>query len=261
MKAMASLSSLPSQKDKVYLVTGGNTGIGYATCLVLVSKGARVYLGARSEEKATEAIGKIREKHPDADVHFLSIDHTALDTVVAAAKTFASKENQLHGLILNAGVAATSYECTKNGFEINMQVNYIAHWLLTYHLLPVLLSTARSSVPGSVRIVCVSSDAHRQFGTKEILYDGEEVKKAGNFGRYSLSKLANVLHAKTLNDEYGPHSPNAKDGKEEIRTASLHPGVYNTQMNLILKETLAWPLQWLYSLVIFLGILKPADDR
>jgi len=253
-------SSLPSLKDKVFLVNGGNTGIGYITCLHLAGKGARVYLGARSEEKATEAIAKIKEKYPDADLYFLPIDHNSLDTVVAAAKTFTTKESQLHGLILNAGVAGMPYEITKDGFEIQMQVNYIAHWLLAHHLMPVLLSTARNAVPGSVRIVCVASEANNLFGTKKILYGVDEVKNAGNFGRYGLSKLANVLHAKTLNDEYGPESQNAKDGKGEIWTASLHPGFIDTQINLRTKQTAHWSLKWIHSLLLLLGILKPAGD-
>jgi NAD(P)-dependent dehydrogenase (short-subunit alcohol dehydrogenase family) len=257
---MFRLSSLPPLNEKVFLVTGGNTGIGYITCLQLAGKGARVYLGARSEEKATEAIINIKEKYPDADLHFLSIDHKSLKTVVAAAKTFVSKESQLHGLILNAGVSNLPYEITMDGFEIQMQVNYLAHWLLAYHLTPILLSTARQAVPGSVRVVCVASDANNRFGTKKILYGVDEVKNAGNYKRYGLSKLANVLHAKNLNDAYGPESQNAKDGKGEIWTASLHPGLYNTQMNLNTRDTTHWLLRWIYSLVLLLGIMKPVGE-
>lgn len=254
---MFQISSLLSLKGKVFLVTGGNTGIGYLTCLHLAGSGARVYLGARSEEKATEAISKIKGTYPTADLHFLPIDHNSLKTVVAAAKTFASKESQLHGLILNAGVAGLPYEVTGDGFEIHMQINYIAHWLLAHHLMPVLLSTARNEVPGSVRIVCVASNANNLFGTKKILYEVNEVKNAGNYNRYGLSKLANVLHAKNLNDEYGPESKNAKDGKGEIWSASLHPGFIDTQIN---RKVLHWSQKWVANLLVLLGIMKPLGD-
>ena len=102
-------------------------------------------------------------------------------------------------------------------FEIHMQINYITHWLLAHHLIPVLLSTARNEVPGSVRIVCVASIASDLFGTKKILYEVDEIKNKGNYNRYGLSKLANVLHAKNLNDQYGPKAsiPTMGRGRSE----------------------------------------------
>lgn len=85
-------SSLPSLRGKTFLVTGGNTGIGYATCLNLVAHDARVYMGARSEEKASAAISEIKQTYPEADLHILLLDHTSLKSVVSAAKAFQSKE-------------------------------------------------------------------------------------------------------------------------------------------------------------------------
>ena len=120
-------SSLPSLQGKTFLVTGGNTGIGYVTCLNLAAHEANVYLGARSTEKAQSAIDKIKELHPDARVQPLILDHNSLATVVAAAKKFSSRETQLNGLILNAGIMAVPYELTKDGNESQFQVNYLAH--------------------------------------------------------------------------------------------------------------------------------------
>ncbi|KAG0651507.1 putative oxidoreductase [Hyphodiscus hymeniophilus] len=214
-------SSLPSLNGKTFLVTGGNTGIGYETCLNLAAHGARVFMGARSSQKATAAIAKITETYPQADVRVLLLNHVSLDSVMAAAKTFKSKEARLHGLILNAGIMAVPYEVTKDGFESQMQTNYLAHWLLTRELLPVLLATARSDGPGSARVVCVSSEGHRTFGVKKMIFSDAEVAGFGNFGRYGLSKLANVLQAKTLNDQYGPSSISSKGGNGEIWTGFL----------------------------------------
>jgi NAD(P)-dependent dehydrogenase (short-subunit alcohol dehydrogenase family) len=255
-------SDLPSLKGKTFIVTGGNTGIGYSSCLNLIAHGARVYMGARSSEKANTAITKIKETHPDADIHVLLLDHTSLKTVVEAAKTFSSEENQLNGLILNAGIMAVPYKLTQDGFEIQMQVNYLAHWLLTYHLLPILLSTAKRSGPGSVRVICVSSEGHQKFsfGTTKILYTLEEIEKFGNFGRYGLSKLANVIHSKVLNDRYGPNSQNARDGKGEIWTASLHPGFIDSQMNQKTKENSSWKLSWIHPVLQWFGIMRPCEE-
>jgi NAD(P)-dependent dehydrogenase (short-subunit alcohol dehydrogenase family) len=256
-------SSLPSLVGKIFIVTGGNTGIGYATCLNVVAKGGRVYMGARSSSKADAAIAKIKETHPDADLHVLITDNASLNTVVKAAKHFISQESQLHGLILNAGIMAVPYAVTSDGFESQMQVNYLAHWLLTCYLLPTLQSTARKEGPGSVRIVSVSSEGHQKspFGVTKILYDTIEIEKFGNFGNYGLSKLANVLHAKSLHSQYGPRSENAKQGKGEIWTGSLHPGFIDSQLNEVNRDNTSWKLSWIHPVLRFFRIIRPWDEE
>jgi NAD(P)-dependent dehydrogenase (short-subunit alcohol dehydrogenase family) len=254
-------SSLPSLNGKVFIVTGGNTGIGYTTCLNLAKKGARVYMGARSAQKASDSIAKIKETHPTADVEPLLMDHTSLASVIKATNTFKSKESQLDGLILNAGIMAVPYEVTQDGFESQMQTNYLAHWLLTYQLTSVLLSTARKDGPGSARVVCVSSEGHyRPINIKGILYDPTEVKNVSDFRRYALSKLANVLHAKSLNAQYGPGSPSAKSGQGELWSASLHPGFIDTQMNVKNKEMASWKFKWIHPALQIFGIMRPWEE-
>jgi len=256
------ISSLPSLKGKTFLVTGGNTGIGYSTCLNLVAKHARVYMSARSSKKASDAIAEIKQLHPEADIHVLIMDHMSLNSVVDGAKMFMTKESKLHGLILNAGIMATPYEITKDGYEGQMQVNYLAHWLLTYHLLPTLLSTAKTDGPGSVRIVSVSSEGHqiRPFGVLNILYDDTEIENNGNFGRYGQSKLANVIYAKSLNTAYGPGSKSASNGHGEIWTASLHPGFIDTQLNEGNRDRAPWYLAWIHRVLRLFGIVRPWDE-
>jgi NAD(P)-dependent dehydrogenase (short-subunit alcohol dehydrogenase family) len=253
-------SSLPSLKGKIFIVTGGNTGIGYETCFNLAAHEARVYMGARSFTKATTAMANLREIYPNADVQVLLMDNNSLESVVKAAETFKSKETRLHSLILNAGIMAVPYELTQDGFESQMQVNYFAHWLLTHHLLSVLLSTARSDGPGSVRIISVSSEGHRSFGVKKMLYSDQDVANFGKFGRYGLSKLANVLYAKTLNDQFGPPSASVKESKGEIWTASLHPGFIDTQLNVKNKEMASWALKWIHPALLLLGIIRPSEE-
>lgn len=259
---MFSIASLPSLSDRIFIVSGGNTGIGYTTCLNLAAKGARVYMGARSAEKASHAVTQIKQQHPQADLRILIMDHTSLATVVEAAKSFISKELKLNGLILNAGIMAVPYEITTDGFEIQLQVNYLAHWLLAYHLIPILQATARKEGPGAARIACVSSHGHREqpFKVTKMLYDSSEVEKAGNFGRYGLSKLGNVIHAKNLNVQYGPTSEEAKQGKGEIWAASLHPGFINTQLNEKNRDNASWKWKWIHPVLNLFGIMRPWDE-
>lgn len=107
-------SSLPDLAGKVFLVTGGNAGIGREAILHLVRKNAIVYMGCRSEKKGTEAKESILELIPKAIIHILIIDHMNFKSVVSAAKEFNSKESKLHGLINNAGIMAVPQETSSD---------------------------------------------------------------------------------------------------------------------------------------------------
>jgi NAD(P)-dependent dehydrogenase (short-subunit alcohol dehydrogenase family) len=258
---MWSVSSLPSLEGKTFIVTGGNTGIGYATCLNLIAKGARVYMGARSSTKATAAISKINESHPGADLHVLLMDHTSLSTIVLAAKSFCSQESKLHGLILNAGIMAVPYQITADGFEVQMQVNYIAHWLLAYHLLPILLSTSLKDGEGSVRVISVTSEGHRRpWNVPGILYDEAEIKAFGRWGLYGVSKLADILLAKSLHASYGPGSTKSKEGKGKIWAAAAHPGFIDTQINEKNRDSVGWNLKWVHGILRTFKVVRPWDE-
>ncbi|EHY56132.1 hypothetical protein HRR83_008650 [Exophiala dermatitidis] len=141
--------SLPDLSDKVHVVTGGNSGIGFYTVARLAQHGAHVYLCARSESRGMAAIEKIKFLYPQARVSLLQIDHMSLASVVSAAEEFLKKETALHGLVNNAGIMATPFEMTKDGYEAQWQTNYLAHWVLTAHLLPLLLRTSRASHPAA----------------------------------------------------------------------------------------------------------------
>jgi NAD(P)-dependent dehydrogenase (short-subunit alcohol dehydrogenase family) len=228
--------ALPSLAGKVYLVTGGNTGVGFHTVDELAKHGARVYLGARSPGKAEAAINQIRAETPAADVRFLHMDLMDLQSVVAAAKQFRHTEQKLHGLVNNAGIMATPFALSGDGFEAQWQTNYLAHWLLTWHLLDTLTKTLQeeeeesgSAALGSVRVVNVTSDGHGFAPKAGIDFVDINQEKGGLWSRYGQSKLANILHAKQLNKLFGPDG--TETAKSGIWAAAVHPGHLDTNLN------------------------------
>lgn len=95
---------------------------GKATVLGLAAHNAKVYIGARSAEKANEAIKEIAEQLPSADVKFVFMDLGNLRSVVGAAQEIRKKETVLHGLVNNAGIMGVPFSRTTDGYEIQFQV-------------------------------------------------------------------------------------------------------------------------------------------
>jgi NAD(P)-dependent dehydrogenase (short-subunit alcohol dehydrogenase family) len=203
---------------------------GYHTVARLAQHGAHVYLCSRSLAKGSAAITSITTLYPHAHISLLDIDHMDLSSVVAAAKQFLSKETVLHGLVNNAGIMATPFEITKDGYEAQWQTNYLAHWVLTSYLLPILLSTSKTLSPGSVRIVNLSSAGHWSAPKGGIVFEDTSLEAESPMTRYGQSKLGNVLHIKTLHKLYGPDSPSAKAGKGEIWCSAVHPGLVESNL-------------------------------
>jgi NAD(P)-dependent dehydrogenase (short-subunit alcohol dehydrogenase family) len=179
---------------------------------------------ARSHAKGEAAITSIKKLYPQAHVTLLEIDHLSFATVVSAANLFLSKETALHGLVNNAGIMATPFEISKDGYEAQWQTNYLAHWVFTSHLLPLMLETSKGLPSGSVRIVNLSSSGHYSAPKGGINFSNTSLPDASGLTRYGQSKLANILHTKTLNKLYGPNSPSAAAGNGEIWTIAVHPG-------------------------------------
>lgn len=180
--------------DRVYIVTGANSGAGFATSAQLVRQGAHVVGGCRRVDAGKEAFAEFAGAPGSAEV--MELDLASLASVRRFAEEFAAKHNRLDGLVNNAGVMACPESKTEDGFETQFGVNHLGHFLLT----EMLLETLKASAPS--RIVCVSSAMHvgsrRQVG--EILLDdlNFENRPYDRNLAYTQSKLANVLHALDL---------------------------------------------------------------
>ncbi|KIX06207.1 uncharacterized protein Z518_04182 [Rhinocladiella mackenziei CBS 650.93] len=227
-------STLPSLNGRTYLVTGGNTGIGYWTVHHLALHGATVYATSRSEDRGSSAISSIKasimnsNKSLTPTIHLVVVDLMSLTSVVAGADRIRRECSQLHGIVNSAGIMATPFLMSEDGYESQFQTNYLAHWLLTAQLLPLLESTARFSPAGTVRVVNVSSTGHTAALKEGISFADTSLKENFTFRRYAQSKLANILHANALHTRYRSA---ARTDKSQIWALSLHPGAVDTQLN------------------------------
>eukprot|EP01118_Nematostelium_gracile_P010321 TRINITY_DN3541_c0_g1_i2.p1 TRINITY_DN3541_c0_g1~~TRINITY_DN3541_c0_g1_i2.p1 ORF type:complete len:217 (-),score=54.58 TRINITY_DN3541_c0_g1_i2:607-1257(-) len=184
------MGQLPSShadlKEKIAIVTGGNAGIGYFTSLELARDGARVFIAGRDETRCNQAIEKIKAAIPDAKVEFLLLDLNSLQSVRDCVENFKSKDLPLHLLVNNAGIMALpNREVSADGFEKQMAVNHLGHFLLTNLLLDVI----KDSAPA--RIINVSSRAHRSANLN--LDDINLEKRYSPWTAYGNTKLASNI--------------------------------------------------------------------
>lgn len=177
--------------DRVALITGANIGIGRAVATELARQGARLRLLCRSLAKAAPVVDELRTIAGHADVISVECDLGSYASIRTAAREVLHRDEPLHLLINNAGVAGQRGS-TSDGFELTFGVNHLGHFLLT----TLLLDRLRSSAPA--RIVHVASSNHR--GARGI--DWEAVRRptasVSGLPEYNVSKLANVLFSAEL---------------------------------------------------------------
>ncbi|KAF9342947.1 hypothetical protein BGX26_006526 [Mortierella sp. AD094] len=191
---------IPDQTGKVAIVTGANTGLGYATMVALAGHGAHVFLACRSEERALLAVEKakqeIKEKYPLApapNLEFLELDLNDMSKCKKAANEFLNKGLPLHLLVNNSGIMTTPFALSADGIEQQFAVNHMGHFVFT----TALLERIKESQPS--RIVVLSSHSHERPVEGGIDFDTLNDEKMSTIvSRYGRSKLANVLFGKAL---------------------------------------------------------------
>ena len=205
---------VPDQSGRVFFVTGANSGLGYEAAKLLAGRGARVLLGCRSAEKAEAAMADIRAVYPEADMRFVPLDLGDLQSVRAAAKLVAA-EPRLDVLLNNAGIMMPPREETADGFESQFGVNHLGTFALTGLLLEKLSQGQRP------RVVITSSMAHR---SGRIDFDDINAEESySRWGRYAMSKLANLLHMYELDRRL-------RAADSPIIAVACHPGVADTEL-------------------------------
>ena len=198
---------------KTVLITGASAGIGKATASELAARGARVALLCRDAAKAERARAEIRARTPDAAVDVVPLDLRSLASVRACAKAVLDAYPRIDVLVNNAGVFPPNLRKTEDGFEEQIGVNHLGHYLLTNLLLERLAASAPA------RVVNVSSMMHA--GGAIDFASFRDPARYDAMGAYRQSKLANILFSNELA---------RRAGAKRITSNSLHPGGVATEI-------------------------------
>ena len=210
------LTDLPDLSGRTVVVTGANSGLGYAATEAFVRRGADVVMACRSTDRGREAAAEIRVPDGAGSLTVMELDLADLDSVRAFATAFESAFEALHVLCNNAGVMAVPQRETADGFELQFGVNHLGHFALTGLLLDRLRNT-----DGESRVVTHSSAVHSR-GRIEF----EDLRSRDSYDKweaYAQSKLANALFGFELDRRLDAAGAS-------VTSVVCHPGYADTDL-------------------------------
>jgi len=204
------------------LITGANSGIGFEAAKQLLYLGHVVHVVCRSKQKTDETVKQLSQ----FGIARKAGDVLELDDL-ESVKQFAAqlKLDKIDCLINNAGIMALpNKETTKQGYERQVGVNFVAHYLLSRLLVGKLLAGAKASGKPS-RIVNVSSDAHLFIKDINVSASFKGVEPYHPRNQYSYSKILQIWDTAEINEQYASQSSNP-----QLISLALHPGVISTNL-------------------------------
>ncbi|XP_051511461.1 retinol dehydrogenase 14-like [Myxocyprinus asiaticus] len=234
-----------AMQGKTVIVTGANCGIGKATAAELLKLQARVIMACRDRQGAEEAAQDIKNQAgPDqGEIVVKHLDLASLQSVHSFCEEVIRDEPRIDVLINNAGLYQCPYSKTAEGFEMQLGVNHLGHFLLTHLLLDLLMKSAPS------RIIVVSSKLYK-YGNINF----EDLNSEQNYNKsfcYSQSKLANLLFTHEL--------ARRLDGTG-VTVNALTPGIVRTRLGRHVHiPLLIKPLFLLVSWLFFKSPLEGAQ--
>jgi NAD(P)-dependent dehydrogenase (short-subunit alcohol dehydrogenase family) len=203
--------SMASTNDSIILITGATDGLGKRVARDLAARGAAVLLHGRNADKGGAVLSELRRETGSEKLTYYNADFASLEEVRDLADQLLEEHDRLDVLINNAGIGfgapGSGREESREGYELRFQVNYLASFLLTLRLLP-LLRRARPS-----RIVNVASGAQQPIDFDDVMlergYSGHQA--------YGQSKLAQIMFTMELA---------ARLNTSDVTVNALHPATY-----------------------------------
>ncbi|OIQ36467.1 MAG: oxidoreductase [Bacteroidetes bacterium MedPE-SWsnd-G1] len=214
---------------KTYVITGTTSGTGFEAAKILLSKGAKVIMLNRNQNKAENTIAILKQElGNDIDLKNIQMDLSKQESVKTAAEEVLKIVPQIDALICNAAIAQVPKQTlTVDGWESQMGTNYFGNWTLQALLFPFIKKSKG-------RIVTVGSMGY-DMGIKTIKFDDLNWDKDYTPNdAYSQSKLAQIMSMYELQDRL------KKAGKIDVNAYACHPGssrtnLINTSGSLMMK--------------------------
>jgi NAD(P)-dependent dehydrogenase (short-subunit alcohol dehydrogenase family) len=207
-------------RGKRILVTGVSAGLGVETARSLAARGANVVGAARDLDKAARAVAAARRDAAagEGSIDLISLDLASLESVRACASKLLEEGKPFDVIIANAGVMATPFGKTADGFETQFGTNHIGHFVLVNRLASLLR-------PGG-RVVMLASSGHR-FANVDLDDPNFERTPYDPFVAYGRAKTANILFAVAFDQRHRARG---------VRAAAVHPGGIQTELGRHMDE-------------------------
>jgi NAD(P)-dependent dehydrogenase (short-subunit alcohol dehydrogenase family) len=208
-------------RGKRILVTGVSAGLGVETARALAAHGASVIGAARDLDKAEQAIAEARREATAAggSIELISLDLANLASVRTCADELQRAGKPLDVIIANAGVMATPFGKTADGFETQFGTNHLGHF--------VLVNRVASLIPSGGRVIVLASSGHR-FADVDLDDPGFERTPYEPFAAYGRAKTANILFAVAFDERHRARG---------VRAAAVHPGGIRTELGRHMDES------------------------
>jgi len=201
-------------RGKRILVTGVSAGLGIETARSLAAHGANVVGAARDLKKAEAATTEVRRDAAagGGSLELVALDLSSLKSVRACADELLAEGQFFDAIIANAGVMATPFGHTAEGFETQFGTNHLGHFVLVNRIAPLLRKGSR--------LINLSSAGHR-FADVDLADPNFERTPYEPFAAYGRSKTANILFAVAFDRRHRSRG---------VRAAAVHPGVIQTEL-------------------------------